>query len=322
MANAFETYSFFRMEPVADFDEVSLTKRLQHPNHPVDVVLDTDTYNEIDDQYALAYLILNGDKLKLQAIYAAPFCNDRADNPKIGMERSYEEIKNVLQLMNRTDLLCNTYRGSEDYLADEHTPQSSDAAKDLAERAMKYTPEDPLYVIAIGAITNVASALLINPEIRDRIVIVWLGGNALHWHNTHEFNMMQDVAAARIVLGCGAAVVLVPCMGVVSAFATTEPELRCWLKGKNPLCDYLYEVTTKQAVKDSGISCWGRPIWDVTAVAWLLDGKFMLDRLISSPIPTYDHYWATGSRRHPIRYVYHINRDALFEDLFKKLVQK
>ena len=322
MAGAFETYSFFKMEPVAKVDEVSLIKRLQHPNHPVDVVLDTDTYNEIDDQYALAYLILNGEKLKLQAIYAAPFCNDRADNPKIGMERSYEEIKNVLQLMNCTDLLRNAYHGSEDYLEDEHTPQFSDAAKDLAKRAMMYTPEEPLYVVAIGAITNVASALLINPEIRDRIVIVWLGGNALHWHNTHEFNMMQDVAAARIVLGCGAAVVLVPCMGVVSAFATNEPELRGWLKGKNPLCDYLYEVTTKQAVKDSGISCWSRPIWDVTAVAWLVDGKFMLDQLIPSPIPTYDHYWATCSKRHPIRYVYHINRDALFEDLFKKLIQK
>lgn len=322
MANAFETYSFFRMEPVAEVDEVSLLKRLQRPKHPVDVVLDTDTYNEIDDQYALAYLILNGDKLKLKAIYAAPFCNGRADDPKTGMERSYEEIGNVLQLMDRTDLLINTYHGSEDYLADEHTPQCSDAARDLAERAMGYTPEEPLYVVAIGAITNVASALLLNPQIRDRIVIVWLGGNALHWHNTHEFNMMQDVAAARVVLGCGAAVVLLPCMGVVSAFATTEPELRGWLKGRNALCDYLYEVTTRQAVKDSGISCWSRPIWDVTAVAWLLDEKFMLDRLIPSPIPTYDHYWAEGSRRHSIRYVYHINRDALFEDLFTRLIRK
>ena len=322
MANAFETYSFFKMEPIAKVDEVSLVKRLQRPEHPVDVVLDTDTYNEIDDQYALAYLILNDDKLKLQAIYAAPFCNSRADDPKTGMERSYEEIKNVLQLMDRTDLLNSTCRGSEDYLADEHTPQMSDAAKDLAERAMNYTPDAPLYVIAIGAITNVASALLLKPEIRDRIVVVWLGGHALHWHDTHEFNLMQDVAAARVVLGCGAAVVLVPCMGVVSAFTTTEPELRHWLKGKNALCDYLYDVTTKQATEDSGISTWSRAIWDVTAVAWLLDGNFMLDQLITCPMPTYDHYWAMGCRRHQIRYVYHIRRDALLEDLFRKLSGK
>lgn len=319
MASAWETYSFFRMAPVAQVDEVSLMKRLQRPDHPVDVVLDTDTYNEIDDQYALAYLILNEEKLRLQAIYAAPFCNDRADTPRIGMKRSYEEIRNVLQLMNRNDLLEKTFLGSEDYLVDEHTPQTSGAAADLAQRAMRYTPENPLYVVAIGAITNVASALLIHPDIRDRIVIVWLGGNARHWHDNHEFNLMQDVAAARVVMGCGAAVVLLPCMGVVSAFTTTEPELRHWLKGKNALCDYLYTATANQAVKDSRISCWSRPIWDVTAVAWLLDGRFMADRLITSPIPTYDFHWADDSRRHLIRYVYHINRDALFEDLFMKL---
>ena len=61
---------------------------------------------------------------------------------------------------------------------------------------MNYTPEKPLYVLAIGAITNVASAILKNPEIIDRIVIVWLGGNALHWPENKEFNLYQDVAAA------------------------------------------------------------------------------------------------------------------------------
>ena len=69
----------------------------------------------------------------------------------------------------------------------------SPAAEDLAKRAMDYTPEKPLYVVAIGAITNVASALLLKPEIRDCIVLVWLGGNALHWPDNREFNMYQDV---------------------------------------------------------------------------------------------------------------------------------
>jgi len=150
-------------------------------------------------------------------------------------------------------------------------------------------------------------------------VIVWLGGHALHYHDNHEFNLMQDVAAARVVLGCGAAVVLVPCVGVVSAFHTSGPELEYWLRGKNELCDYLCDVTTKTATKESKISCWTRPIWDVTAVAWLLDGNFMADEIISSPIPQYDHHWSRDQRRHPIRYVYHIYRDRLFEDLFGKL---
>ena len=157
------------------------------------------------------------------------------------------------------------------------------------------------------------------PEIRDRIVLVWLGGNALHWHDNHEFNLFQDIAGARVALGCGAAVVLVPCMGVVDAFATTAPELRENLLGKNALCDYLCNYTISQCNGYKKIACWSKPIWDVTAVGWLLDGRFMQDEIIQSPIPEYDHRWGQDKRRHVIRYVYHINRDALFEDLFAKL---
>ena len=128
----------------------------------------------------------------------------------------------------------------------------------------KIRPKNPLYVIAIGAITNVASALLLDPAIRDNIVLVWLGGEALDWPHNKEFNLRQDVAAARVVLGCGAAVVLLPCMGVVSAFTTSGPEIEHWLRGKNKLCDYLVDVTAKEALSRGGLPTWTRPIWDVT----------------------------------------------------------
>ena len=87
---------------------------------------------------------------------------------------------------------------------------------------MQYTEENPLYVVAIGAITNISSALLRNPEIKNRIVLVWLGGHAFHWPDNREFNLYQDVAGARIVCGCGVPLVLLPCMGVVSELRTTE----------------------------------------------------------------------------------------------------
>ena len=66
---------------------------------------------------------------------------------------------------------------------------------------------------------------------------------------------------------------------------------------------------------------WTRVIWDVTAVAWLLneDGRFMSDRLMASPIPEYDEHYAYDENRHFIKYVYSINRDALFEHLFNVL---
>jgi len=303
-------------------NQESLLRRLQKPAGKIDVVLDTDTYNEIDDQFALSYLVKSDEKLCLKAVYAAPFFNDKSTGPADGMEKSYQEILNILTLLGREDLKPLALRGSDRYLPSETEPVRSDAAADLARRAMSYTSEKPLYIVAIGAITNVASAILINPEIIDKIVIVWLGGNAHDWPNTREFNMYQDVAAARIIFVCGAAVVQLPCMGVVSAFTATGPDLEYWLRGKNALCDYLADVTEKEAAAYHGGGVWSRVIWDVTGVAWLLDGDFMQDRLEYSPIPQYDHHYGFDKTRHFIRYVYHINRDALFNDLYKKLAGK
>lgn len=302
-------------------DELMRIKKMQKPTGYVDVILDTDTYNEIDDQFALSYLVRSEEKLRLQAVYAAPFLNHHSEGPGDGMEKSYHEIHKVLKLLDREDYCDVVFRGSDRFLVNEETPVISPAAIDLAERAMKYDQEHPLYVVSIGAITNIASALLMNPEIADHIVVVWLGGNAQDWPHNHEFNCMQDVAAARIVFNSKVPLVELPCMGVVSAFTTTAPELEYWLKGKNKLCDYLVENTCHEAALMEEATCWSRVIWDVTAVAWLLDEKFMEERLIPCPIPEYDDRWGKDPTRHLIKYVYSVNRDAIFQDLFQKLSQ-
>ena len=302
-------------------ENAKLLTRLEKPKGRIDVVIDTDTYNEIDDQYALAYLIKSDEKINVKGIYAAPFTTYKSTGPADGMEKSYQEIHNVLQLMEREDLHNAVHRGSINYLSNETVPVISDAAKDLAERGMKYSLENPLYVVAIGAITNIASALILNPEIKERIVIVWLGGNALDWPVNNEFNMMQDVAAARVVFGCRVPLVQLPCMGVVSAFTTTGPELEFHLKGKNKLCDYLYDITCKEAADCNGGITWSRPIWDVTAVGWLLAEDFMYDCIKHTPIPEYDNRYAFAANRHFYKYVYHIQRDSLLKDLFYKLAK-
>ena len=302
-------------------DTAELLKKLERPTGKVDVVLDTDTYNEIDDQFALSYMIKSGDKLNVKAVYAAPFFNEKSTGPADGMEKSYHEILKILDLLEREDLKASVFRGSDRYLSSETEPVISDAAKDLAERAMTYTEENPLYVVAIGAITNVASALIMKPEIKDRMVVVWLGGHAYHWPENTEFNLYQDVVAARIIFGCGVPFVQLPCMGVVSAFTVSDADLTNHLKGKNKLCDYLVENVFEEVKGYCDSSVWSRVIWDVTAVAWLLNEEFMSDVIVHSPIPEYDGRYAFDDRRHFIKYVYHINRDELLRDLFSALAK-
>lgn len=295
---------------------------LSVPTGKVDVVLDTDTYNEIDDQFAISYLLRWGERLNLQGICAAPFLNRRVKTPEEGMEKSYDEILKLLELSERRDLVSMVHKGSPMFMPDEKTIVVSPAASFMAELANEYTPEHPLYIIAIGAITNVASAILKNERMKENCVVIWLGGHGVHMPQAaEEFNMRQDIAAARVVLGCGVPVVLLPCRGVVDRFCTSKYELEHWLKGKNVLCDYLYENTVREAESYAAGKPWTRTIWDVTAVAWLLneDSRFMRHKLIPSPIPEYDETYSFPADRHLIRYVFWINRDALFDDLFRKL---
>lgn len=303
-------------------DRERLLKNLEVPTGCVDVVLDTDAFNELDDQFAIALLLSHPERLHPVGFCAAPFLNELSTSPEDGMEKSYNEILKLLSLMGREDLKSAVYRGSRRYCPDEQTPVESEAARFLVETAKRYSPEKPLYIVAIGAITNVASAILMEPRaMTENTVIVWLGGHALHWKDTKEFNLWQDVAGARVLFGCGVPLVQLPCIGVVDTFRLTKSELEAWLRSTTPIGDYLAENTISACEQYASGKAWSRVIWDVTAVGWLLNdgGRFMTSRIIPSPIPQYDGTYAFDDVRHPICYVDQIHRDSLMTDLLQRI---
>lgn len=291
------------------------------PDHPVDVVLDTDAFNEVDDQFALAYLLRSQERIRLQAVYAAPFCNEKAENAKVGMEKSYQEILKILDLAGEEELGERVFRGSERFLRDRQTPVESEAAWDLVRRARRYTKENPLYVLGIAAATNLASALLLDPSISSRVVFVWLGGSAYHCAGMEEFNLCGDILAAQVLFEKSAAFVQLPCWGVVEYFSVSRPELETYLVGKNPLADYLasYAISAVEEWADGPV--WTKAIWDVAAAAWLLndEGRFMKEREVCRPKITKEGLYLFDQAGRPMNYVYRIERDALMTDLFYRL---
>ncbi|OAS16097.1 nucleoside hydrolase [Paenibacillus oryzisoli] len=294
--------------------EAQRMERLTSRTGRIRMVLDTDTFNEIDDQFAVVYALQSPERLQVEAFYAAPFFNDLSTGPKDGMEKSYHELHKILKLMGRTDIPI--YKGSDAYLPGSEAPVESEAARNLVERAMASSPEDPLYVVAIGAITNVASAILMEPRIIANIVIVWLGGHALHWHNTQEFNLEQDIPAARIILDSGVPLVLIPCMGVASHLKTTLSEMRDFVKESGVIGEYLYE-TYRQVHPDH--YAYSRVIWDISTIAYLVNERSTPSVLLPSPIVSEEARWSQDPSRHLIRYVTYIDRDGVFRDLFQKL---
>ena len=290
-------------------------EQLKPPSQrPVRMILDTDTYNEIDDQFALVYALISPE-LDVQAVYAAPFHNSRSSGPDDGMQKSYEEILRVLAKLNR-DAENFALKGSTHYVTDLEHPEQSPAAIDLIERAKQSSPEDPLYVVAVGAITNVSNAILIDPSIIQNIVVVWLGGNGHDWPHQREFNFRQDLKASRVIFDSGVPFVQLPCTPIVTHFTTTVPEMERYVGGRGPIGDYLLEIFKAHRQDHFG---WSKVLWDMTAVAWLVNSRWLPSDLVHSPIVTDNYTFSFDRSRHFMRAVNFVNRDPIFRDFFSKL---
>ncbi len=334
-------------------------KRLAPPKGKVHVVIDTDTYNEVDDQFALAYALMSPMQLEVEAVYAAPFSSGfftkllnaevdipMTDNLQEGLELSYKEIINLFGLLE-LDTAGKVLKGSARYMTEPGEYIDSDAARDLVERARAC--EDILYVVAIGEITNVASAVLMDPEIIKKIVIVWLAGQPLHWPTAIEFNLGQDVLASQVILDSGVPLVTVPCMSVASNLTVTAPELEAYLKGKSKVGTYLADIVISQLTQEMGLNwldlfhqtyCRGlddygkegapstttmlspsRIIWDISTIAYMCNPAWCPSTLVSTPFLTQDYKWRINEKRHKMRICNYIYRDAVFGDLFYKLAK-
>lgn len=291
-----------------------IVKRIKIPEGRINMVLDTDTYNEIDDQFALTYILKSPEKLNLQAIYAAPFHNERSSGPRDGMEKSYGEILNILEITKEDRFKPLVFKGSTGFLEDGKQYQPSPACDDLIYRAKN--SDGLLYVVAIGAITNVASAIIKDPSIIEKIVVIWLGGHAHYWPNTAEFNMRQDYHASKLIFDCGVPLIQIPCLNVASHLSVTLWELEKHIGKKNSIGEYLTHIVRQ--CKENHFA-YSRVIWDIAPVALLINPQWVLSHIVHSPLLNPDFTYGADLNRHFIRVAYHVNRDKVFEDFFKKV---
>ena len=293
-----------------------LKERLAPPKGEVNMVLDTDTYNEIDDQFALVWCAIS-ERVNLKAVYAAPFHNTRSEGPEDGMLKSYDEIHRIMSFLKLPSKDI-AFKGSTKFMTADKKPVQSDAASHLIKLA-KATPDgDLLYVVAIGAITNVASALLVEPSIKDKIVVVWLGGHPLEWNNNREFNLFQDPHSAQVVFDSQVPVVHVPCKNVAEHVRSSVPEIKELMGHRGDIGAYLTEIYTDYI---GGKLAGSKEIWDLAAVAWVLNPESMPSVITETPILNLDEYlsWSFDKSRHVYRVCIDAKRDIIFRDFLADL---
>lgn len=263
------------------YHDYNMEKVLEHMKtaKKKNFILDTDTFNEIDDQFAITYAMLSED-VNLLALTAAPFYNSNSTSPGDGMEKSYEEMIRVRDFVdpeNKKKIPC--YRGSMDYMKNIITPQPSEAAENIVRLVRE--ADDIVYIAVIGCYTNVASALLLDPSIADKAVILMVGANKIGCEaseenplgHANEFNLLQDRCAARIIFECGIPLIVLPAVDGTERLYTTTGEMCWYLKDKaGEIGNYLIKITERDEGKvEDGLKANSRlrTIWDIASVAFL-----------------------------------------------------
>lgn len=301
------------------YPEIPHPRRLEMlapPTGKVELVFDTDTNNEIDDQFALGYALLSQDRLDIKAVCAAPFQNSRSRDARDGMQQSFEEIGRVQQTLPKSRRVP-AYRGSRQFLSSQTEPVRSPAADVIIELA-RAARDKPLYVSAVGGLTNVASAILLEPAVIQNIVVVWTSAYPHTWHRPNKsFNMEQDLHATRVVLNSGVPLVYLPGYYVGEELRVTLPEIREYVRGRGALGDYLYRIYEQYRDDHFGRS---HILWDLINMAWLIEPSWVPSDIFHTPELHDDLHWGPQDETRPVmREAYDVDRDAVFTDFYRKL---
>lgn len=299
-------------------------------NKKVKVICDTDAYCEGDDQYAIAHLLMT-EKVELLGFCAAHFDTRLLDSKTGGndsMQQSYDEICNVLELMGvREDY--PVYKGVVEGLAGEKRPEASAAGKFIAEQALKMRGGDEkLFVLVQGAISNVADALLMHPEIEDKMIVIWIGGGA-YPEGSWEFNLNGDLNASNVVFDSNVELWQVPC-NVYSMMKVSFQELFERVRPYGKIGAYLYDNLLRVNEKICHIPLFGGMATYPGGESWQLGdspvvGLLMTDHcydytVIGAPrVDEEGHYLLRPDNARKIRVYNDVDHRMILEDMFAKL---
>ena len=306
-----------RFERVKRWNEIyskisKLYKKEEHKER-INVILDTDTYNECDDQFALSYMLLSQDRFNIEAITVAPYHHDNDISIEEGQEKSYQEILKICNWLN-FDTENKVFKGSNGYIENGYS-EANEAVEKIIEIARK---NEKTYIMAIGAITNVALAIKKAPDIIEKIEIIWLGGHSPICDNNKEFNFRQDVQAIKEIFESKVDLTIIPCKGVASNLKISIYEIEHYLKGKNELCNYLCSRFYDDEIH--GIQT-RRVIWDISVIAYLINKDWFEEKEMDCPEINKDLSYTFNKNDRKIKFVTYLNSDKIYKDLFNKLVK-
>jgi inosine-uridine nucleoside N-ribohydrolase len=235
----------------------------------IPVILSTDVGNEIDDQWAAAYLLVNPEFEVLGILSAqAPTVSPPAAHTTYLV--LLDEVENRLKMVTHPPL----FEGSSLPLADIKTARLNAGVEFIVQSSKSFSKDNRLTVFTIGAATDVASAILDDPSIADRIQVVAMGFNS--WpKGGDEYNVLNDINAWQVILQSDVPVVVGAADVCQAHLALTLDQARNLVSKQGPVGKWLWEEFLAQYyryVKPIRKDDFSKPmiIWDIITMAHTL----------------------------------------------------
>lgn len=288
----------------------------------VRMIVHTDCKNEADDQFALAHHLMT-PKFIVKGIVGGHFnLNPQEWGEGNTAKASVDEINKVLSLMG----VLGDYKVAEGAgypLKDEKTPQPSKGAELIIEEAMK-EDKHPLYVAAQGGLTDIASAIMMKPEIASRMTVIWIGG-AQYPEGGFEFNLKQDIAAANVLMKSDVELWQIP-MNVYKQVAVSLVELQQKVMPCGEIGSYLFHQMVEFNNKLASIPHWPHgETWglgDSPTIGVLMEESEKTDVFDMMRAPTIAYKtmkYSFDNNNRSIRVYNQVNARLILEDFYSKL---
>lgn len=220
-----------------------------------DIIVDCDMGADGDDQFALGYALASSDKVRVLAVTCAPY-NENSDETVLSGKAESDDIIDA----SGVDVKYGAFAGCPDYITKTGAPIESPACEAIA-RAVREA-DGPVYIVSTGCITNVASALWLYPDIREKLITVWLALDGLDsTTNTGEYNYHNDIEGGKKFFELSENIVLVEAGRTVAPFYRTNGQIEEQYKDST-LARFL-------AKRFREIS-WAQGLWDLCAESILI----------------------------------------------------